>query len=134
MLDGIFSAAIFFISILIVLVLYRVFRGPTIYDRLNGILIIGLNVLAIILLIGMLQLEIDKYVDVAISYGIISFIVLIIITKYIVGRENHRGKHSSIDRHQYGEGLNKSIIDSTEHGKESLVSLEQDREHENDRC
>ena len=76
--------------LLIGLMLIRVFRGPSIYDRLNGIFVIGTDVIVILLLIGFLDGRPDMYVDIAISYGLLGFLSTIIIAKFLGGKKGDR--------------------------------------------
>jgi multicomponent Na+:H+ antiporter subunit F len=70
---------------LIGLMLYRVFRGPSVYDRLNGIFVIGIDVIVVILLAGFVDGRADMYVDIAISYGVLGFLSTVIIAKFLGG-------------------------------------------------
>ena len=71
------------ILILTILMLYKLFRGPGIFDRFIGILVMATNVILILILIGFVDGRRDMYVDVAISYGILGFISSVIIAKFI---------------------------------------------------
>ncbi len=71
--------------LMIGLMLIRVYKGPSVYDRLNGIFVIGLDVIMVILLVGFIDGRIDMYVDIAISYGILGFLSTVIIAKFIGG-------------------------------------------------
>ncbi|MCI6012330.1 MAG: monovalent cation/H+ antiporter complex subunit F [Firmicutes bacterium] len=71
------------ILILTMLMLYKLFRGPGIFDRFIGILVMATNVILILILIGFVDGRRDMYVDVAISYGILGFISSVIIAKFI---------------------------------------------------
>lgn len=71
------------------LMLYRVFKGPSVYDRLNGIFVIGINVIVVLLLVGYTDGRSEMYTDIGISYGILGFVSTVIISKYLGG---HRKK------------------------------------------
>ena len=71
------------ILILTMLMLYKLFRGPGIFDRFIGILVMATNVILILILIGFVDGRRDMYVDVAISYGILGFISSVILAKFI---------------------------------------------------
>ena len=71
------------ILILTMLMLYKLCRGPGIFDRFIGILVMATNVILILILIGFVDGRRDMYVDVAISYGILGFISSVIIAKFI---------------------------------------------------
>lgn len=60
----------------------RVVPGPTIFDRLTGIGIIGTNSILFILLLGAIMGRLDMYVDVSIALAAIGFIMLLALAKY----------------------------------------------------
>lgn len=68
------------------LMLIRVFRGPSVFDKMNGIFVIGIDVILVILLVGFIDGRVDMYVDIAISYGVLGFLSTVIIAKFLEGR------------------------------------------------
>lgn len=74
-------ATIFLIGAMLV----RVFKGPSVFDRLNGLFVIGLDVIIILLLIGYIDGREEMYVDIAISYGVLGFISTVIFAKFLGG-------------------------------------------------
>ena len=74
-------------TVLLLLVLIRVFKGPTIFDRLNGIGVIGLNAVILLIVIGFLSGRADMYIDIAITYSIIGFAGSVIIARYLYEEE-----------------------------------------------
>jgi len=89
----------FFLLTLIVIVflmLYRVIKGPTVFDRLNGLGVMSTNTIVIIILIGFLQKRVDLFIDIAISYGLLGFITLVVIAKYfkVKKKEEEKGEVS----------------------------------------
>ena len=55
------------VVIIIGLMLQRVFQGPTIYDRMNGLGVIGADTILLLVLFGYIDGRPDMYVDIAIS-------------------------------------------------------------------
>lgn len=86
----IFEVLMVGIIIIIGLMLIRVYKGPSIYDRLNGVFVIGIDVIMVILLVGFIDGRVDMYVDIAISYGILGFLSTVIIAKFLGGKQNDR--------------------------------------------
>ena len=80
---GIFMVAV---VIIIGLMLFRVFQGPTIYDRMNGLGVIGADTILLLVLFGYMDKRPDMYVDIAISYAILGFICSVIVAKYMGGK------------------------------------------------
>lgn len=67
------------------LMLIRVFKGPSVFDRLNGIFVIGIDVIFVLLLVGFASGRQDMFVDIAISYGILGFVSTMIIAMFLGG-------------------------------------------------
>lgn len=84
-MEILFKILLIGIILIIGMMLFRVFRGPSVYDRLNGIFVIGIDVIVIIMLTGFIDGRADMYVDIAISYGILGFLSTVIIAKILGG-------------------------------------------------
>ncbi|MGI6226331.1 MAG: monovalent cation/H+ antiporter complex subunit F [Peptococcales bacterium] len=82
-MDMLFMGLIVGTGIVILAMMYRVFEGPTIYDRLNGLGVIGADTILLLILIGFIDKRPDMYSDIALSYSILGFIGLVVIAKYI---------------------------------------------------
>lgn len=78
---------ILMVSILacIAMMLQRLFHGPTAFDRMNGLGVIGADTIIMLVLFGYVDGRPDMYVDIAISYGMLGFIGSVIIAKYLGG-------------------------------------------------
>lgn len=74
------------VVIIIGLMLQRVFQGPTIFDRMNGLGVIGADTILLLVLFGYIDGRPDMYVDIAISYAILGFICSVIVAKYLGGK------------------------------------------------
>ena len=70
------------LGLTMLLSLYRVLRGPTIFDRLTGLGLIGTKTLALLLVVGFLTDRIELYVDIAMSYGLLSFVGTLALARY----------------------------------------------------
>lgn len=80
------SALTIIIGIKIIIVLYRVLRGPTVFDRLVGLQVIGTDVIVMLLFIGFFLKRVDMFVDISIAYGALGFIGFLILAKYFEGK------------------------------------------------
>jgi multicomponent Na+:H+ antiporter subunit F len=76
-----------FISTLFAASLYRILRGPTVYDRALGAGLIGTNAILILVLIGFLYGRVDMFVDLALAYGMLNFIGIVALAKYFERKE-----------------------------------------------
>lgn len=63
--------------------LYRAIVGPTPADRVVAINVIGTKTVVVLMLIGYIFQEVPYYVDVAIVYALISFLLTIGVARYI---------------------------------------------------
>ena len=75
------------VVVIIGLMLQRVFQGPTIYDRMNGLGVIGADTILLLVWFGYIDGRPDMYVDIAISYAILGFICSVIVAKYMGGKD-----------------------------------------------
>jgi multicomponent Na+:H+ antiporter subunit F len=66
-------------------VLYRVYRGPTMQDRVIAVNIIGSNIVVIIAVIAAAVDE-PMFLDVALVYALLNFLMSIAISKFTVER------------------------------------------------
>ncbi len=70
------------IALLTAVCLYRVAVGPTVFDRVIAAGLVGTNGIILLVLIGFIYERIDMFVDIAIIYAILNFIMVIVLMKY----------------------------------------------------
>ena len=61
---------------------YRVYKGPTVFDRLLGAAAVGAKTLTLILLFGLLFDRIDLFIDISLGYAVLNFVGAIAMGKY----------------------------------------------------
>ena len=71
------------LSIALLLPFYRVLKGPTVFDRMLGVGVIGTKTVILICLVGFLYKRIDMFVDIAVAYAMLNFIGSIVVAKYL---------------------------------------------------
>ena len=71
----------------IALMLQRLFNGPTIFDRMNALGVIGADTICLIVVFGFIDKRPDMYVDIAISYALLGFLGSLIVAKFIGGNK-----------------------------------------------
>ena len=76
-------------AILMLLPLYRVVRGPTLFDRIVSAGLIGTNGVLILVILGFSYERIDMFIDLAIAYALLNFIATVAVSKYL---EKHHGE------------------------------------------
>jgi len=79
---GLFTAATAFVCYALVL-LYRVYRGPTLFDRILGVNAVGINTVMAIALVAAAYGE-PTFLDIALVYALLNFLLSIAISKVSV--------------------------------------------------
>lgn len=74
------------LALAMALSLYRVLSGPTVWDRLSGLGLIGTKTIVLLLLMGFLTQRVDLFVDIALAYALISFVGSLALAKYFEGK------------------------------------------------
>ena len=67
---------------MMLMVLIRVIKGPTVIDRLVGVNVIGTKVTVLMVVMGLIFKRVDMFVDIAIGYGLLNFIASIAAARY----------------------------------------------------
>jgi multicomponent Na+:H+ antiporter subunit F len=88
------AGASIFVLVNAVICLYRAVKGPTIQDRLLTLGIVGSSMVAILVLLSAI-LESSLYLDVAMLLVLLSFIVMIVVSRYL---ETHGREVDDSDR------------------------------------
>ncbi len=83
----------FFLIIALILCLallipfYRVYKGPTVFDRLLGAAAVGTKTITLILLFGIMYDYLDMFIDISLGYAILNFIGVVAMAKYFRSKE-----------------------------------------------
>lgn len=71
-----------FIALLTAASMYRVAVGRTIFDRIIAAGLVGTNGFILLALIGFIFGRISMFVDLAIAYALLNFVIVIVLGKY----------------------------------------------------
>lgn len=71
------------LTIIISIPLYRVFMGPTVYDRLMGTNAIASKTIVLICLLGYIFDRIEMFIDITLAYAILGFISIMAVAKFV---------------------------------------------------
>lgn len=71
-----------YLSLLMLLPLYRAIMGPTVLDRLVGVNAIGSKTTVLLILIGLIYGRVDMFVDIALAYALLNFIAVLAASRY----------------------------------------------------
>ncbi len=83
-----FTYAGIYLSLLILISLYRAVSGPTVLDRLIGVNAIGSKTIALLILIGLIYRRVDMFVDIALAYAMLNFIAVLAAARYFQKRKD----------------------------------------------
>ncbi|UTF55025.1 cation:proton antiporter [Natronosalvus rutilus] len=84
-LSEIFLAAAAAFVVLAIVMFYRAVAGPTTQDRLLAVNVLGTNTVVILALLSV-ALEQPWYLDIALIYALLNFLMAIAISKFTVER------------------------------------------------
>jgi len=87
MMHGFLVSLALGIALTMLLSLYRLLHGPTLWDRLTGLGLVGTKTIVLLLLIGRITGREDIFVDITLAYTLISFIGALALAKYFEGKE-----------------------------------------------
>jgi len=71
-----------FIALITAACLYRVAVGKTIFDRIIAAGLVGTNGFILLTLIGFIFERINMFIDIAIAYALLNFVIVIALGKY----------------------------------------------------
>lgn len=74
------------LAILIIVYLYRVVRGPTVYDRILGLNGISTKAIILLVVIGTVYERVDMFVDISTGYALLNLVGALAMAKYLEQR------------------------------------------------
>ena len=81
-----FLAVLISITLLIGAYLYRVLRGPTVFDRVLGLNGISTKAIILLVVIGTVFDRVEMFVDISIGYALVNLLGSLAIAKYLEER------------------------------------------------
>jgi len=76
------AATLAVVAVAMLASLYRVLRGPTVWDRLSGLALIGTKTIVLLLVLGALTGHEPEFVDITLAYTLIAYIGTLALAKY----------------------------------------------------
>jgi multicomponent Na+:H+ antiporter subunit F len=85
-----FTIIAVFIVVLMLMPLYRVVKGPTLFDRIIAAGLMGTNGVLVLAVVGFIYHRLDMFIDLAIAYALLNFVGTVAVGKYLEqhGRES----------------------------------------------
>ena len=77
----------FILTILILVYIYRVFQGPTVYDRILGLNGISTKAIILLTILGSLYGRLEMFIDIALGYAVLNIVGGLAVGKYL----EHKG-------------------------------------------
>lgn len=74
------------LTVMILVYLYRVVRGPTVFDRVLGLNGISTKAIILLVLIGTLYNRVEMFVDISTGYALLNLVGALAIAKYLEER------------------------------------------------
>ena len=74
------------LAVLIIIYLYRVVRGPTVYDRVLGLNGISTKAIIVLVVIGTVYDRVEMFVDISTGYALLNLVGAVALTKYLEER------------------------------------------------
>jgi len=71
------------LAILLFVYLYRVLRGPTIFDRVLGLNAISTKAIILLIVIGVYFERVDMFIDIATGYALLNLVGALAVAKYL---------------------------------------------------
>jgi multicomponent Na+:H+ antiporter subunit F len=84
-MSGFLLGALLAVGVLIIAGLLRVWLGPTIFDRLIAVALVSVNGVVIIVLLGFYLERPTFFLDIALGYALLAFLLPIALGKYFEG-------------------------------------------------
>ncbi len=89
--DTVFTIALCVLGIFMFICLARTVIGPTTADRIISVNMIGTIVIMIILVLALMKQE-GYLVDIALIYGLLSFLAVVLLTRIFIALNRKRGR------------------------------------------
>jgi multicomponent Na+:H+ antiporter subunit F len=71
-----------YLTLIMLLSLYRAIFGPTVLDRLIGVNAIGSKTTVLLIMVGLIYGRVDMFVDIALAYALLNFIAVLAASRY----------------------------------------------------
>lgn len=82
-MNSFFLFVLTMIAVLIAVYLYRVHRGPTVFDRVLGLNGISTKAIILLVVIGTIYERVDMFVDISTGYALLNLVGALAIAKYL---------------------------------------------------
>ncbi len=74
------------LTVLMVVYLYRVVRGPSVFDRVLGLNGISTKAIVLLVVVGTLFERVDMFVDISTGYALLNLVSALAVAKFLEER------------------------------------------------
>ena len=85
-MNSFFLFVLITLTVLMVVYLYRVVRGPSIFDRVLGLNGISTKAIVLIVVIGTVYERVEMFVDISTGYALLNLVSALAIAKFLEAR------------------------------------------------
>ncbi|MFL2547266.1 MAG: monovalent cation/H+ antiporter complex subunit F [Candidatus Rariloculaceae bacterium] len=85
-MNSFFLFVLITLTVLMVVYLYRVVRGPSVFDRVLGLNGISTKAIVILVVIGTVFERVDMFVDISTGYALLNLVGALAIAKFLERR------------------------------------------------
>jgi len=85
-MNSFFLFVLMTLTFLIAVYLYRVLRGPTVFDRVLGLNAISTKAIILLVVMGTVYERVDMFVDISTGYALLNLVGSLAIAKYLEER------------------------------------------------
>lgn len=101
---GFLITALVIIALLIAVGLHRVWIGPTVFDRLVAVALVSVNGVAIIVIMGFVFDRASFFLDIALAYSLLAFLLPIALGRYFEHRSEDEEQRERRRRRRARQG------------------------------
>jgi multicomponent Na+:H+ antiporter subunit F len=81
-----FEFLLFALATIVFVYLYRVVRGPTVFDRVLGLNGIATKAIILLVAVGTVYQRVEMFVDISTGYALLNLVSALAVAKYLEGR------------------------------------------------
>ena len=83
-----FEFLLFALVMIVFVYLFRVVKGPTVFDRVLGLNGIATKAIILLVAIGTAYERVDMFVDISTGYALLNLVSSLAVAKYLEGRKS----------------------------------------------
>lgn len=81
-----FEFLLFALAVIVFVYLYRVVKGPTVFDRVLGLNGIATKAIIMLVAVGTVYQRVEMFVDISTGYALLNMVSALAVAKYLEGR------------------------------------------------